>query len=462
MENCERVSFKGLRDSMEISLTQWLVVSGILLIVGIIADGFRRMRVARKRSTELNFGLEEVRGYNEAFSSELPNGGARSTRMNEAGHKRTHKDAPRERAEPDFSSSQFDDSLGQEGLYDAHDYPDDEEAYHEPPTLETEVVAQEPPVVEPEVESAEVRDKRALDLEEPVPVLMNLEEPLADRAFSADSKLFVDNELSADREPPVVKEPVFDPEPVSTDNESLHPEESRHARAPSFKAESLQESINDSGFSKIYPEASIRPGTSAPSRQRAAARGQARNKEHHEPAEHAAQRSVRTEGALNRETPLRTPRAEKLSERPPAAEVIVINVLARGGGSFDGAQLMQSLLASGMRYGDMSIFHRYANADGTGSILFSMANGVKPGTFDLDRLETTETPALSFFLGLPGPEKPVQAFTMMEETARRLALDLGGELKDEHFSVMTQQTLEHCRQRIREYERKQLANKPLV
>ncbi|WBA80376.1 cell division protein ZipA C-terminal FtsZ-binding domain-containing protein [Endozoicomonas sp. GU-1] len=49
----------------------------------------------------------------------------------------------------------------------------------------------------------------------------------------------------------------------------------------------------------------------------------------------------------------------------------------------------------------------------------------------------------------------------MEETARRLALDLGGELKDEQFSVMTQQTLEHCRQRIREYERKQLAKQPV-
>lgn len=151
---------------------------------------------------------------------------------------------------------------------------------------------------------------------------------------------------------------------------------------------------------------------------------------------------------------------EKLQDRPPASEVIVINILARSGEVFAGDRLMQAMLACDLRYGDMSIFHRYANADGTGKIIFSVANGVKPGTFSIDELEATQSPALSMFMGLPGPEKPMQGFTLMEETARRLALNLGGEMKDEQFSVMTQQTLEHYRQRIRDYERKQLARQP--
>ena len=62
-------------------------------------------------------------------------------------------------------------------------------------------------------------------------------------------------------------------------------------------------------------------------------------------------------------------------------------------------------------------------------------------------------------MGLPGPDEPVKAFTQMVETAKQLALDLGGELKDEQFSVMTQQTIEHSRQRIIDYERKQLAQR---
>ena len=46
----------------------------------------------------------------------------------------------------------------------------------------------------------------------------------------------------------------------------------------------------------------------------------------------------------------------------------------------------------------------------------------------------------------------------MVETAQCLAKNLNGELRDETRSVMTGQTLEHCRNRIREIERKQLTH----
>ena len=40
-----------------------------------------------------------------------------------------------------------------------------------------------------------------------------------------------------------------------------------------------------------------------------------------------------------------------------------------------------------------------------------------------------------------------------------LAHELGGELKDDQRSVMTAQTIEHYRQRIVEFERRQLTQK---
>ena len=70
------------------------------------------------------------------------------------------------------------------------------------------------------------------------------------------------------------------------------------------------------------------------------------------------------------------------------------------------------------------------------------------------------TRAVSFFLGLPGPRHPKQAFDVMVAAARKLAHELGnGELKDDQRSVLTAQTIEHYRQRIVEYERKQLTTK---
>jgi cell division protein ZipA len=41
--------------------------------------------------------------------------------------------------------------------------------------------------------------------------------------------------------------------------------------------------------------------------------------------------------------------------------------------------------------------------------------------------------------------------------ARDIAATLDGDLKDEHKSVMTPQTVEHCRQRIAEFSRKRLS-----
>jgi cell division protein ZipA len=147
-------------------------------------------------------------------------------------------------------------------------------------------------------------------------------------------------------------------------------------------------------------------------------------------------------------------------EQLPVEEVLVINVIARDADGFKGPALLQNILESGLRFGEMDIFHRHESMAGNGEVLFSMANGVKPGTFDLDDFELFYTPAVSFFLGLPGPRHPKQAFDVMIAAARKLAHELNGELKDDQRSVMTAQTIEHYRQRIVEFERKkQLAGK---
>ena len=59
-------------------------------------------------------------------------------------------------------------------------------------------------------------------------------------------------------------------------------------------------------------------------------------------------------------------------------------------------------------------------------------------------------------MNLPGPEDSMQAYEAMLETARCLVKNLGGELRDQTHSVATKQTLEHYRQRIRDFERRQL------
>ncbi|MCP8467220.1 cell division protein ZipA [Pseudomonas sp. ZM23] len=143
----------------------------------------------------------------------------------------------------------------------------------------------------------------------------------------------------------------------------------------------------------------------------------------------------------------------------PVEEVLIINVISRDESGFKGPALLQNILESGLRYGEMDIFHRHESMAGNGEVLFSMANAVKPGTFDLDNIDQFSTRAVSFFLGLPGPRHPKQAFDVMIAAARKLSQELNGELKDEQRSVMTAQTIEHYRQRIIDFERRSLTQK---
>ncbi|MCQ4287219.1 cell division protein ZipA [Pseudomonas stutzeri] len=151
--------------------------------------------------------------------------------------------------------------------------------------------------------------------------------------------------------------------------------------------------------------------------------------------------------------------SESEHELPPVEEVLVINVISRDPHGFRGPALLQNILESGLRFGEMDIFHRHESMAGNGEVLFSMANAVKPGTFDLDDIDHFTTPAVSFFLGLPGPRHPKQAFDVMVAAARKLSSELNGELKDDQRSVLTAQTIEHYRQRIVEYERRQMTVK---
>ncbi|AHL33109.1 cell division protein ZipA [Pseudomonas brassicacearum] len=153
----------------------------------------------------------------------------------------------------------------------------------------------------------------------------------------------------------------------------------------------------------------------------------------------------------------KTSNADK--DQAQAEEVLVISVICRDPAGFKGPALLQNILESGLRFGEMDIFHRHESMAGNGEVLFSMANAVKPGVFDLDDIDHFSTPAVSFFLGLPGPRHPKQAFDVMVAAARKLSQELNGELKDDQRSVLTAQTIEHYRQRIVEFERRALTQK---
>jgi cell division protein ZipA len=149
------------------------------------------------------------------------------------------------------------------------------------------------------------------------------------------------------------------------------------------------------------------------------------------------------------------PAAGKLP-RYEAPEVFMLNVVARSPQGFRGHDILHILLACDLRFGDMNFFHRHEFEAGRGAIQFSVANMMQPGVFDIDNMADMSTPGLVFFLTLPGPDDMMKAYDYMLETAQAVARNLGADVLDESRSVLTRQTMEHSRQKIRELERRML------
>ena len=141
--------------------------------------------------------------------------------------------------------------------------------------------------------------------------------------------------------------------------------------------------------------------------------------------------------------------------QPAVDELLVINLIARKGHPFVGEDLVNALRGQGLRYGDMSVFHRLEHT--TKAKLFSVANIIEPGTFDLADLDSLSSPGMTFFLQLPGPDHALDAFEDMLKTARNISVELGGEVRDENLVTLTRQSAEHMRQRISDFARKRLS-----
>ena len=139
--------------------------------------------------------------------------------------------------------------------------------------------------------------------------------------------------------------------------------------------------------------------------------------------------------------------------------VFILYVVAQAEEGFSGTDILETLLACDLRFGDMDFFHRHERASGRGPIEFSVANMMKPGVFDIDNMEPLQTRGLMFFVTLPGPADMLKAFDYMYETVKVVAKSLGGDIQDETRSVITRQSLEHMRQQIRDLERRLLVRR---
>jgi cell division protein ZipA len=141
-------------------------------------------------------------------------------------------------------------------------------------------------------------------------------------------------------------------------------------------------------------------------------------------------------------------------------KIVTLYIAARAGNVLRGPDIVVAAEKTGLTYGHMQIFHRLLEGRPERGPVFSVANIMKPGSFDMATIQSMETPAIAFFLTLPAPVSALDAWEMMLPTAERMAELLDGVLLDESRNALGRQRVQHLRDELRAYDRQHEAAQP--
>ncbi|MAM89495.1 MAG: hypothetical protein CME36_19520 [unclassified Hahellaceae] len=408
---------------MDISLREWLIIIGVLIILGVIIDGLRRMRLGRKdqlqMSRRLGGDLSDASPLDEIENPELPTRGFRVIRRGEDSVKyaeaarafeeeqaRDH----RERVEPGFD---------EETAYETHDNRDvDPLGYSEQTALDERV----------DDDEQSGRAYASEDFEEDDYGSEHIE----DDDVTADDRY---DESGADAHEPLMSEADDDyAVPVRRDAEQpMHAEDDDEDRV--------------SRGSSVGSRSGGKAGLAAAAGKASAPKEENGFRERFLQKMEPVRRMTEKVQSISRAKQQPAKPASKLQH------LTVVNVVSKDELGFDGATLDRILKAVGMQRTAQDTFVRHEDDFDEGEVQFTLVNAVEPGTFPKDMI-SFRTPCLALILVLPGPDNTIQAFDYMIEIAQVIVKNCNGELRDSDHSAMTSQTIEHHRQSIREFERK--------
>ena len=129
------------------------------------------------------------------------------------------------------------------------------------------------------------------------------------------------------------------------------------------------------------------------------------------------------------------------TSKEPARESnpsIMMFLLAKDNRQLAGYELLQTVLAAGLRFGEGQIFHRHQYPNGQGPVLCSLAAATETGTFDLQNIGAFTVRGLCLFMQASGNATiDGERFEIMLDTARLLSEGLDTYLLDDKRKPLT-------------------------
>lgn len=122
---------------------------------------------------------------------------------------------------------------------------------------------------------------------------------------------------------------------------------------------------------------------------------------------------------------------------------ILMFLLAKENRQLAGYELLQNILAVGLRFGESHLFHRHQHSNGQGPILCSLAAATPSGIFDLQNIGAFSVRGLCLFMQASGNQAiDRERFEIMLDTARQLSEGLDAYLLDDKRQPLTESALQ--------------------
>lgn len=134
-------------------------------------------------------------------------------------------------------------------------------------------------------------------------------------------------------------------------------------------------------------------------------------------------------------------------------KIVSLYVAARAGHTLRGEDIVVAAEKTGLTFGHMNVFHRLVENHPERGPIFSMANILQPGSFDMANIRELETPAIAFFLTLPAPITALEAWEKLLPNVQRMAELLDGVPLDDSRNALGRQRIMHIREELRAYDR---------
>lgn len=144
----------------------------------------------------------------------------------------------------------------------------------------------------------------------------------------------------------------------------------------------------------------------------------------------------------------KAPEVKPAQSKKPISTLMLF-LLSKENRQFAGYELLQTVLSSGLRFGEGHLFHKYRQLNGQNTVLCSVAAATATGEFDLQNIGAFSVRGLCLYMQVSNqPQIDAERFYALLDVANQLRDGLDAYLLDDQRKPLTKERLEQYQEQL--------------